>query len=121
MTSAEFVRRKNVISSAAPQTLTRALNTLGSLLDNAGATGSVTVTLPTDSQPGDLYDIDVIAAQAFVITAGAAGVFVLVGVAGTAGNSLRSSGTVGEGCQIVCTAANTWRVRNLVGTHFSVS
>jgi hypothetical protein len=121
MTSSEFVRRRNIISSAASQTLTRALNTLGSVLDNTGATGSVTVTLPVDAQPGDLFYPETSVAQAMVFTAGAAGVFILAGTAGTAGQSLRNSGTIAESCELICTAANTWRARNVVGTHWTVS
>jgi hypothetical protein len=108
-----FNRSKNIISSAANATITR--DNSGSLLDNTGASGSVTLTL-SDALYGDVFDIDVAAAHGMVIYAGATGVFVLAGSAGTAGQSLRNNGTAGDSAQIVCVGAGpTFRVRGAVG------
>jgi hypothetical protein len=119
MTSTEYVRRRQMLSVTAPVTLTRLQ--LGTLIDNVGAAGSVTVTLPADASPGDTFHADTQAAQALVFYAGTAGVFTLVGVAGTAGQSLRFSGVVGQSCELICTGAAAWRVRNPIGAGLSVS
>lgn len=104
-----FNRSKSIISSVANATVTR--DNSGSTLDNNGATGVVVVTV-ADAQFGDFYDIDVVAAQSFKISAGANGVFVLAGTSGTVGNKLINNGTAGDTCQIVCVGAGpTFRVR----------
>src|SRR4051812_48427993 len=109
--NASHLTRRRILSSTAAKTLTRGAHstdggpTLGAIIDNTGAVGSVTITLPADAEPGDFFDVDVVAAQAFVIYAGTTGVFTGLGLAGTAGQSLRNSGTAYEAVQIVCTGA----------------
>lgn len=122
--NATNVRQKNVISCTAATTVARA--SAGSLIDNNGATGSVTVTLGDGTasdqfQPGDILFVDVAAAQAFVIYAGTTGVFISGATTGTAGQSLRQSGTLGSNLELVCIGAGpTFRTRSVVGT-FTIS
>jgi hypothetical protein len=122
----EHVIKRRTVSATGNITIGRGADSttgrpqLGAVYDNTGATGSVTYTLPA-GQKDDLLFFDVVAAQAMVIYGGTAGVFTLSGTSGSAGQSLRNSGTAGESLEIICVAANTWRVRNPIGSHWSVS
>lgn len=111
---ARTVRQKNVIANAANATITRV--NAGSTLNNLGAAGAITLVV-SDMEPGDFYDIDVLAAQTVAVDGGAAGVFVLAGVNGTAGQKLHLPATLGDSCQILCIGAGPkLQVRNVTGT-----
>lgn len=116
--NARFVRQFHIVTLSLNTTVNR--NTAGSLLDNAGQTQPRTATI-ADAEVGDFYGVDVAAAQSISIDAGSRGVFVLNGTAGDPGQKLQNSGTVGESCEIVCVGAGpTFRVRNPVGSHWSL-
>ena len=112
-------RQVRIVTLIAPiTTLNRSFT--GALLDNSGATQSLTAQL-VDANYGDFNLIDVVAAHALTIDAGPSGVFILSGTAGTPGQKLVNSGTPGETCEILCVGQGpTFRVRNLVGSHWSL-
>jgi hypothetical protein len=110
---AEYVRRRKPAHLTANTSYSRA--DLGTRFDNAGATGTVVVQLPTDAVDGDLFYARVSAAQNLTIKAGASGVFTLAGAALTAGHGVSSS-TAGDSCTLECTGANAWRVVDKVGS-----
>jgi len=104
---AEYVRRRKQLSVTANTQLNR--TQLGTTIDNTGATGTVTVQMPTDAVPGDTFRAIVSVAQTLAFKAGAAGVFTLAGVALTAGHGV-SSATLGDVMDLECIGANAWRV-----------
>lgn len=91
-------------------------NQSGQLITNKGASGAVTIKVPSGSQQGDFYDFAVIAAQAFnILPTDATDVFILSGTAGTANHGITSS-TAGAqttvknigGGQWLVTSATNW-------------
>lgn len=121
-----FPSSQRVVAYTANKTLSRALNPatgqydLGAIHNNRGAGATVTLTVPV-GEVGDVYHFDTVAAQALNIYVNASAIFELSGTAYTAGYYLQNSGTAGESLTIVCVAANTWTVRNPIGSHWSVA
>jgi butyrate kinase len=92
----------------------------GKLISNYGAIGTVNVVLPVDAVLGDRFYAQVDAAQILHFASGAAGIFILNGTAGTAGQAVQSN-SAGDSCTLVCMGANLWRVSDRIGTWSAVA
>lgn len=87
-------------------------NQSGCKVSNTGASGSVTVTLPSGSQEGDIYEFRVVAAQTLtVVPADATDVCILGGTAGTAGHGVTSN-TAGANTVLENLGGGKWFVTN---------
>lgn len=86
----------------------------GKHFNNVGAAGSVTFTLPTGAA-GMQYTFEVDATQTITIQAGGSDTIRNGTVVSAAGGTMTANA---NGCivHLVCTKANTWKVKSIIGT-----
>lgn len=108
-------RRRFVHHLTAAKTLT--IDQTGSIFTNLGASGSVTVSLPTNAAgiKGIEYQFIVMAAQAFVINPGAAGALYIAGAKQSDAATI-SADDEGECVTVVSDGNGDWAVYGVSGT-----
>jgi hypothetical protein len=101
------------ITATAARTLKR--SETGSIIDNLGATGAVTFTLPTTPLSGDCFAVVVKAAQELRLDPAATHTITIGGAVQTAGKYI-SADDEGESCLLVYDGAGNWDVLYAIGT-----